>query len=221
MQPINFVILAAGIGYKMRSYEPRSMLRFNKIPLIMHQIKEIRKLNIPHNIYVVTGYKSSKIARKLAKEKVTIFNNEEYELCNQAGSLRKLWLENSLDNMFLIHGDIYFRPDSMPEYDKSFVLYDSEGRFKDKEVGVNIGESLVGSLSYGVKTKWAQMAYIGPENIDLLDDILLPEYDYRLTFEVINEIISRGGKMKALPFDGHIFEIDRIKEYKIENFNFE
>lgn len=205
----------------MRSYEPRSMLRFDKTPLIVHQIREIQKLNIPHNIYVVTGYKSSKIERKLAKEKVTILNNEDYASCNQAGSLRKLWLEHSLDNMFLVHGDIYFRFDAAPDFSDSFVLYDEDGRFKDKEVGVNIGGGLTGSLSYGVKTKWAQMAYVGPADVELLDDILIPEHDYRLTFEVVNEIISLGGKMRAVPFSGHIFEIDRIKEYKIENFNFE
>jgi CTP:phosphocholine cytidylyltransferase-like protein len=218
---INFVILTAGIGYKMRSYEPRSMLRFNKIPLIKHQINEINKLSDKFRvyIYVVTGYGDDKIAKGLAKEKVTIVNNPHYETCNQGGSIKLLLKEFHLGNAFLVHGDIYFKFEDINKlnFDSSFVLYDTEGRFKDKEVGVNIGDGL-GSLSYGPKTKWSQMAYFGPNEMNTLYDPNLETF--MLTHEVVNFSLGMGGLFRAEPFVGDIFEIDRIKEYKIEKFNF-
>ena len=217
---INFVILTAGVGYKMRSYEPRSMLRFDKVPLIIRQINEINKLQDKYNveIFVVTGYGEDKIAKRLAKEKVTIVNNPDYASCNQAGSIKLLLKQYNLSNAFFVHGDIHFRANlNKLNFDSSFILYDTEDRFKSKEVGVNLGDGL-GSLSYGPKTKWCQMAYFGPEEMNLLYEPSIE--DFMLTHEVVNWVLGMGGKFRAEPFVGEIFEIDRIKEYKIEKFNF-
>lgn len=226
---INFVILAAGIGYKMRSYEPRSLLKFDKIPLIIHQIKEIQKLESKEfcpRIFVITGYRGDRISKKLAKEKVIIVNVDEYEKSNQYGSIRALkFIHTSmygrpLDNIFLIHGDIYFQTDlgALP-YDSSFILYDTKDRFKAKEVGVNIGDGL-GSLSYGAKTKWCQMAYVNDPEMKLMNNNEDRFEDFMLTFEVINQIVNSGGRFETILYEGKIFEIDRIKEYRIEKFNF-
>ena len=118
--------------------------------------------------------------------------------------------------MFLIHGDIFFECElgALPYgYNHSFLLYDEESRFKDKEVGVNIGDK-VGSLAYGVKPKWCQMVYFSPS------DMGAPIEDYMITHEIINSAIDNGSTFQAIPFNGKIFEIDRIKEYRIESFNF-
>ena len=191
MKTVNFVILTAGIGYKMRSYEPRALLKFGKLPLIIHQINEINKLKdfgYSPKIYVVTGYGSDKIVKRLAKEKVTIINNEEYEKHNQGGSINLILKRAELDNAFFIHGDIYFIADLHRfNYESSFVLYDDEDRFKFKEVGVNIGDGL-GSLSYGPKTKWCQMVYFGPKEMKVLDKH--NPKNFMLTHEVVNNCMD-------------------------------
>lgn len=224
MKKVNFVILAAGVGYKMRSYEPRSLLKFNDTCLINHQIKQIEKIKefgLDSNIFVITGYKSDKIEKKLTKEKITIINNENYSSCGQGGSLRLLQSTHNLSNMFIVHGDIYFELNKFLKYDNSFLLYDNKFRLKDKEVGVNIGDQLVGSLSYGVKTKWAQMVYLNEKEINLLNKTLVEKNDFMTTHEVINSVIDYGGKIHVVPQNDKLFEVDRIKEYNIESFNFE
>ena len=95
---------------------------------------------------------------------------------------------------------------------------------KPKEIGVTIQNNKATMLSYGLPTKWCQMAFITGKELKILKNILCKLQGSQkklLSFEIINKMISMGANFECHePKDMSILEIDCIKDLKNENFNF-
>ena len=91
-------------------------------------------------------------------------------------------------------------------------------------MGVTINKSGTAEiLSYGLPTKWGQIAFLTGKELKILNNIF---YKFNtinkklLSFELLNEVIMMGGTFKCYePSDMSIIEIDCIKDLKNENFN--
>jgi hypothetical protein len=71
-------------------------------------------------------------------------------------------------------------------------------------------------MSYGLSTKWAQIAYFTAREHRILKSIF-HKYEKqdkkKLSFEVINMVVAAGGKFECYePKKMSIIEIDRIKD---------
>ena len=71
-------------------------------------------------------------------------------------------------------------------------------------------------MSYGLSTKWCQIAYITGKELKILQNIF-NKFDDRckkmLSFELLNRMISMGAVFKCYEPEGmSILEIDRIKD---------
>lgn len=220
---ITFIILGAGIGHRMISYEPRSLLKYKDKYLISHQIDQIKntlKDDICPFFTLVTGYKHEKVVKKLKQEDVLIVNNPEYDTTNQIESVRRALNYEVGNNVCLIHGDIFFSEDfSKYDYTKSFCIVDNRGQLKDREVGINYYDNKVNILSYGIEDKWAQIVYLTGKEFELLQTICSFDNNYYLTFEIINKIIDLGGTFDIYLTESKLFEVDKIKDLKNENTN--
>lgn len=220
---LNFLLLSAGLGWRIKSKEPRSLLKIDGTTLLKRQTDSIRKYfpgEDSASISIVSGFKPGRVKKESKSLGLKHFNNNRYRDTNQIESLRIFLNNSNVDNLFIIHGDLDFRIKfDAYEYDKSFTLYDDKNNFKQDEVGINIIDGSVNNLSYGLYTKWSQMFFVTGLELRLLKNICSSDNTYYLTFEILNKIIDLGGNFSAYEQSGNIYELDTIEEINNANFN--
>ena len=97
-------ILSAGIGKRIKSYEPRSLIKIGNKTLIEHQITVLENSFDNPDIILVTGYSTNRIIRK-TKNKVRIVENQIYNETTSSESLRLAINNTTSNSMFFFHGD--------------------------------------------------------------------------------------------------------------------
>jgi choline kinase len=222
---IGFAILSAGLGARIKTYEPRSLIKINGKTLIERQIAAINNNFNDPEIIGVFGPGINKISKAMLG-KIRIVENQNYESTNNSESLR-LAINNCLTkSVMFFHGDILFTNGIFESLDfsKSFILYEDRGMIDEKEIGVTVIKNNATILSYGLEDKWCQIAFLQKKELKILRSIFsnFSKHDKKmLTFEVINKIIELGGSFQAKKLNrAKIVEIDCIKDIKNENFNF-
>lgn len=214
---MNAIILNAGMSSaKMKTYEPRAILKINGTTLIENQYLVLKKAGF-NEIRTVVGYKSDKLIKKINHLPIEVINNPKYEETNNAYSL-KLAYKNSDRQMLLVHGDILFDLNAVSfDKTKSCLVVDRNKRMKAKEVGV-VCSDIATNLSYGISTKWCQIAFFTGQEFEILYDVLMSvNVDKKLTFELINSVIQAGGVFDCYEHpDMKILEIDSIGDFRNE-----
>lgn len=218
-ETVSFIILAAGCGKKIKSYEPRSLLKTKEGKTIIEtQISNVANQFKNPEIIAVVGCHSLKIVKKLRQNpKIRFVENQLYSSTNSSESLR-LGLNNCCSShLMFCHGDMIFNSETLNlEYSKSFIIVDSKQRINKDEIGVTKIKNKASILSYGLSLKWGQIAFFTGKELRLLKSIMnkFEERDKKkLSFEIINEIISLGGKFECIEPEGmELKEIDRIKD---------
>jgi len=210
------IILAAGISDRMKSYEPRCLIKIGEKTIIDNQINIISKL-FGKDISVVGGYKYNRIQKKFDKQKISVIENKDF-LNNSPAYGIKIALKFSSKSVLVIHGDLLFNYDTLNlDKSKSFLVIDNKHKMSDKEVGVVCDNGIATNLSYGLKQKWCQIAYFTGLELEILKEITLYNVDRFFTFEIINKIINMGGIFHCYePENMRIVEIDSVKDLKNE-----
>lgn len=221
---ISVVILSAGAGLRIKSNEPRSLIKINNETLINHQTTAIDKAFQKYEIIGVFGTHIDKIIKKL-NSKIRVVENQLHESTNNSESMR-LGLNNcTYKNVVFIHGDIYFDYKLLKDanYNKSFLVLDANNDIEEKEVGATTNSKNVSILSYGLKKKWCQICHVTGKELKILRNIFskFKEPDKKmLSFELLNKIIESGGSFACYEKkDSHVVEIDCIKDLNNENFD--
>ena len=116
-----------------------------------------------------------------------------------------------------MHGDLYFNKCTIDvDYSKSFIIVDNRDMMCEKEVGVTVCNDTATILSYGLPTKWCQIAYVTGRELKILQNIFSKfddTYKKMLSFEILNMMISMGAVFRCYePEKMSILEIDRIKD---------
>ena len=222
---MTIIILSAGIGGRIKSNEPRSLIKIGTKTLIEHQIDVINNNIDNQEIIGVFGYAIEKIIKKISG-KLRVVENQVYNETNNSESLRLAVNNTNKKNILFFHGDLYFNDKVLSNlnFKKSFLLVDNKGMIKPKEIGVTIQNNKATMLSYGLPTKWCQLAFITGKELKILKNILYKLQGSQkklLSFEIINNMISMWSNFECYePKDMSIIEIDCIKDLKNENFNF-
>jgi choline kinase len=222
INPIQVIILAAGVGSRTKSYEPRCLLKYGNKTILDNQLNIFKNKFNNAEISVVCGFDTHRMIRKIDK-RARVVENTNYENTNNGESLR-LGINNSmLDNIIFLHSDLIISDTLFDKvsFDKSFIFVDSQNKFDDKEVGVTIVNNKANILSYSLPTKWCQIAYLNQNETAILRKLLMkPEINSKilLTFEIINKIIEHGGSFECYEI-GNTFikEIDTLKDIANEN----
>jgi len=210
------VILSAGIGYRMKSYGPKCLLKSDSGKTILeHQIETINFCLPKSDIIVVLGFECDKVI-KILDERSRVVENQLYEETNTAESLR-LALNNGVrDSVLIMHGDLNFNKETLLQCDfrKSFVVVDSKRQFKEGEIGVTINNKEAMRFGYGLNTKWAQIVFLKEKELSLLKSICKNRERQRMyTFEILNEILDSGGVMATIEPEGMIIkDIDSSRD---------
>jgi len=213
---ITVVILSAGAGSRIKSYEPRSLLKMGGGLLIEHQIETVQGCFDSPEIINVVGCHANKVIKK-TKGKTRIVENQLHDSSNSSESLRLAFNNTQNENILFMHGDLYFNKHTLDvDYDKSFVILDTKNQIKETEVGVTTAGNQLSIMSYGLSVKWAQIAYFTGKEYKILKSIF-QKYENpdkkKLSFEIINMVLMAGGHFVCHePERMSITEIDRIKD---------
>ena len=218
-EPVEVIILGAGIGARIKSYEPRSLIKIKNKVLIDHQIELINKCIPKSSITLVVGYEANKVIKRVYG-KAKIVENQIYNNSNNGESLRLAINNSCMQQAIVMHGDLYFENSIFNYFDfrQSFIL--TSPLFNSKEVGVTTVDNYATIFSYSLPVKWAQIVFLANKELDILRKIYLKDEDmkYNLTFEMLNKIIENGGQFKVIDIkESYIKEIDTIKDIIHEN----
>lgn len=214
---ISVAILSAGCGSKIKSYEPRSLLKIkNEGFLIDCQLDIISNFFVKPEIITVVGCHANKVIKKI-KGKCRIVENQIHEDTNASESMRLAFNNSTMSNFMFVHGDILFDANCLnAEYANSFIIVDSKKMIGENEIGVTIVDDKASIMSYGLPIKWAQIAFFTGKELKILGSIFqkFEEKDKKkLSFEIINEVIANGGIFQCYePNKMKIKEIDTIKD---------
>lgn len=217
------IILTAGMSSRMKTYEPRSLLKIkDDTTLIEHQIKLVQQ-NFGCNIDIVIGFKGQKIQKKLSNSKINLVENNDFESSNTGYGL-EIALNNDIESLLIFHGDLLFNKEVFNvNKNKSFLIVDTKNQIKDKEVGLVINNGTAANLSYGLKPKWCQIAYFTNSELSMLKELKNKNISNLFLFEIINKIIDMGGVFECYePKNMKIIEIDCVKDFKndkVKNIN--
>jgi len=210
------IIPAAGLGRRMKSYGPKALIRCaNDEPLICRQIRLCREVFKNPWIVVVVGFGADRI-RKVLPSCVTTINNEQYENTNVAYSIATgltatpPWLP-----ALILYGDLVFNKELLKAVDlsqSSIVLDPNRGR--ETEVGVTVVSDKATVFSYGLPSKWAHVATLLPAEQALFMKLMSePHRRKHFGYEVLNEILERGGPLAANTLAGiKLVEVDCSKD---------
>jgi len=216
MNNTTVAILSAGTGSRIKSHEPRSLIKIGNKTLIEHQILTIRNHFKSPEIITVVGCKAERVIKKIRGD-VRIVENQMHDTTNASESMRLAFNNSGKSNFLFMHGDLYFNiPTLRVDYDRSFIIVDNKNMISEKEVGVTICNGVASILSYGLPAKWCQIAYVTGKELKILQSVF-NKFDDRckkmLSFEVLNKMISMGAVFKCHEPEGmSILEIDRIKD---------
>lgn len=209
----SYILLSAGSGRSMQSRGAKSLLPYDGLSVIDHQIKTILSSDSRADITIVTGVGHDKIVKHVHGKKydVRILLNYNYKLTSQTESLRLALNSIRNDSVYIIHGDMIFNEMAIScDPSKNAVMLDGDSDDK-KSVGVAYSNGYSVNLSYGLDEKWAQIVHISKKDFAVARSVINSFKNNKLTFEYIN-MLHKHIKFSIL-YDG-IKTIEITKRYE-------
>lgn len=213
---LSVLIPTAGQGRRMKSVGPKALVELGRNQTVLsRQIAIVRKTLPGAEITVVLGFEADRIYRTLA-EGVRVVENEFHETTNVVRSL-DLGLRSCIrEKVLIIYGDLVFNEAAFANvpWDESFAIVESSGQMNEEEVGVTVVDGYMNQLGYDLPTKWAQILFLtGKELISFRRVVADPGRRRCFGFEVLNTVLDRGGKIRAIEPKGlKVVEIDQAKD---------
>lgn len=213
---ITVIILAANIGYGMKSYGPKTLLNVNeKETLLEYQINLIRTVFPKADIILVVGFLADRIIRKCPPG-IRIIENQLYEQSNEVTQLRLALNCTLTDNVLIIKDDIIFNAETLKEIskDKSCIIYDSTGQIDSDNIGVTVVDGHATTFAFDVPNRWCHIAYLTVKDLKSIRSICNNREHSRLYFfEALNMLLNKIEKIKAIePKNMEIIKIDNSRD---------
>ena len=214
--PLTVIIPVAGMGYRMKSYGPKCLLKANQQQTILQKtIKNIKSEYPFSDIIVVAGFEAEKIINSLPHE-IRVVENQNYQDTNIVESIRLGINASKHENALIIYGDLIFNVYSIRKVTRegTCVVVDSKSRFKEEEVGVTNAQGHATVFAYGLEDKWSQIAFFQKQDFLELKKLCSDKKKNKLyPFEIFNIMIANGCKIKAIEPKGMLIkEIDSLKD---------
>lgn len=212
----SFLVLSSGIGYRMRSYEPRFLQKYREKTLADHMIENIRELSKKSKIYILTGYKHDKYLNKISclDKKIKLINDVNYENNSMKQAIQFVLEKIKTKSLCILHSDIWFEQ-KLCDLDFSESFFGCSQNLKEKEIGISIKNGFVEKFSYDSNIKWAKITYFDKEDFIKFKNFV---YSFKnnklLDFEIYNEMLEKNIKIKPQNINGPFMELDNIREIR-------
>lgn len=213
---ITIIIPAAGLGRRMRSYGPKALIEVSaKQTVIARQLAVLKSCFPQADVVVVVGFEAERVVRTLPAG-IRVVENEHYDVTNVARSLQLGLRSSNCQRALIVYGDLVFNKetfDGLP-LEKSSILIDSQGQLRDFEVGCNVVDGVVTHFSYGLDTKWGQIAMLTGNELGLFRKYTSsPDKRKHFGYEILNEMLEHDAEFLAFDPPGmKIVEIDTSKD---------
>ena len=212
---ITVIILAANIGYGMKSYGPKSLLNINdKETILEYQINILQTTFPSCEIILVVGFQADRIIKKCPPG-IRIIENQLYETTNEVEQIRLALNSTLTDNVIIIKDDIVFNQETLKTItkNKSCIIYDSGNQMDNNNVGVTVVNGYATIFSYDIETKWCHILYLAKKEMEVLKSICNKRNKERLyLFEILNVLLKRISRIKAIKPQGmEVTKIDTSK----------
>jgi choline kinase len=213
---LTVIIPAAGLGRRMRSFGPKALIEVTDRQTILgRQLAILRGTHPDADVVVVAGYEAERVIRALPAG-VRVVENDAYEDTNVARSLALGLRSSRCKRALVVYGDLVFSKATLDGLDqgRSCVVVDTRGQMREFEVGCTVVGGKVTHFSYGLDTKWAQVAYLAGRELGLFRRLVGGRDRRRhFGFEVLNEVLEHGGELRAVePVGMKIVEVDTSKD---------
>lgn len=225
LRELDIVIPAAGMSRRAKIDGSKSLLELaNGETVIGRQTRICRELFPTAKIIVVVGFEQTRMRRSLPAYIQTV-QNPEFETVNVAHSLYLGLLQTHSKSVLIIYGDLIFNTKGLASLDKngSWILVDESPR-RENEVGVTTVDGFATTFSYGLPTKWSQIALLTGKELELFKTISSdPKKKRRFGFEILNEVLEHGGQLRIVRSEKmNLMEIDSQHDIKqLSNFNYD
>ena len=218
--PIDVLIPSAGIGRRMRSHGPTSLIPIgNDQRILDRQIRDIDNFfKKGYKLVLVCGFEADKLMNSAPNDIIKVENElyEDTNICRSIGiGLRAI---SKTKRLLILNGDLVFTENTISSmsYDSS-CLFVSEESMGENEVGCIINsEGNLENMMYDLPTKWCQISYFQGRELDLLKEISWNRKNKKLfTFEIINKIIEAGGSFRCVANpEAKVVDVDTSKDIK-------
>jgi hypothetical protein len=215
-EKISIIIPAAGLGTRMKSYGPKSLIPIGNTNIINTQLKIIsEKINVPYEIILVGGFEAEKLFKNTPHNIIKV-ENEQYENTNVIRSIGIELQACTTEDILIIYGDLLFNHQTLNiQFGYSWLL--TNNTMTPDEIGCNVNEGIISHLSYGLPLKWSQIGYFTKKEFKALFNICCKKENSKsFGFEVINIMIEKGHRFKQiLPENSIINDIDCLKDIQV------
>ena len=219
LQPLTIIIPGAGQGTRMKSYGPKPLTKIGNSTIIERQTKLLKEQFPNATIILISGYEAVRVMNN-SPEGIIHIENERFASTEVLKSIA-IGLRATITNrVLLVYGDLVFNSDTLkyPLKDKSLLFIDTSNTMTEDEVGCTINsKNEVENILYDLTPKWAQISYFVGKELKLLQQLAFNPLNEKLFgFEIINEIINKGGIFTtASPKNIMVNDIDCSKDILI------
>lgn len=213
---LTVIIPAAGVGRRMKSYGPKPLIKIGDSTIIKNQISLLQAYIPNINIILVCGFKAEKLMNE-TPDYILKIENERYKQTNVVRSIGMgLRAAANSSHVMIVYGDLVFNSEAI----KHIILEESclvvtDQSMGEEEVGCVMDEKqILTNLMYDLPYKWGQIALFTNKELQLLKHLCWDEKNNtKFGFEIINQIVDRGGKFKCIYSNKiKIVDIDSSKD---------
>lgn len=202
MKKLACFIFSYEITKGMKSVGPKALLKSKKAKeLINYQIDSVKDKNI--DIYIILGFGSEKVKRKIDHQKVSIIDNALYDSTNDGYAL-ELILKNydcdKYNGCMIVNSGILFNKDikldiiNSVKYNQSKIYYFNHTDTNDSfQIGLTIIDSYVQHMFFNLSNNiWNEIIYLDNHSVNQYKKIYNPSMRNMFLFEFINKSIDQG-----------------------------
>jgi hypothetical protein len=216
---LTLVVVAAGCGRKMRSYGPRPLLALGGGQTVLgRQIDLARECLGVGGVVVVAGEQADRYHER-ARREFALVENERHAETGVARSIALGLRAVTTQAALVVYGDLVFNRATLTGFPthRSAVLV-ADGAPGDPGVGVTVNaRGDAEHFDYGLPLKWGQVVLLAGEELRLFRRLAAdPRRHPMLGFEVLNDVVDRGGRFFAHRAPGsEVVEIDRVSDLAV------
>lgn len=201
VEDISVIIPAAGLGRRMKSYGPKSLIKVNNETLIDRQIRLLEDM-FPANrlkIILVCGFEATKLMNSTPDRLIKI-ENENFDSTNVSRSVAMGLRATDSPNIIVLHGDLFLNKDALAclSFSESSALV-TYNNMNEEEVGCILNEkNYIENFMYDLPCKWGQVIFLRDRELSIYKKFVWnSNFNNVFNFEVLNEILKQKGKIKA------------------------
>lgn len=215
---ISIIIPAAGLGKRMRISGAKSLIDIDNNENILTRQIRILKRRFPDAEYIlVVGFEADKVIKKTPNDIIKI-ENERYEETNVVRSINMGLNAATKDNVLIVYGDLVFDNNIfnsfVPSSSQVFVTsVECDGNYEEVGCTYSTKNMKLENMYWGIPNKWCQIAFLQGYELDTFQKLASNRDNEKLFgFEIINQIINRGGRFDVFAPKTICFDIDCNKD---------